>query len=522
MKNFLTPLILLVLLASEKAYAQKIKAPSNSGQKIDSIQIDFSKLKDGSWKNALPDTLAYGGKYIIKIDNINRHLFKVDGTVGQKDFNVDLPSIFGTIKLPGFMTFELPSISPASHFSTIRGTEKMASDSVVIKFAEIKSPLSIIEENYLYLQKVARLSNTIKALQMDCGHGYAAIERMLRDSTNKALSLKDGTSRSEQIEVLGNNSLARIEKARKAGQMLEGLQEELLMKIQAKIDTNDKIIQRWVLSPLKPQSNNFKNESEKYIQAQLDKKEGERRIADVNSTIQRALKMVEELEKIEADNKIQLLVDSYKRINPSNFTYVSDPIKISKDETELKFVFKADTLLTCNYPNKLTMQEDIPTVGGWKVDFSTGVFFSGGLGGKGFFGQEVYYLASSDDSTKTIIREKDAGGRLLMSLGALAHIYKRSINNTKLVISPGVSTTTAFDSFMFHLGLSAIFGRKDRFVITLGTTLKESTILDKRYEVDTPYSTKELPKEVPTIKVFPRGGWFLSLTYNLSSLKKNS
>jgi len=109
----------------------------------------------------------------------------------------------------------------------------------------------------------------------------------------------------------------------------------------------------------------------------------------------------------------------------------------------------------------------------------------------------------------------------LLSIGAFAHLYKRTGRQVIWALSPGVSTTTAFDGFLFHLGGSALLGRETRLVITLGATFKESAQLDQRYRVDATYPTEALPREVPTVKVFPRAGWFVALTYNLSSFKKS-
>ena len=99
------------------------------------------------------------------------------------------------------------------------------------------------------------------------------------------------------------------------------------------------------------------------------------------------------------------------------------------------------------------------------------------------------------------------------------HIYKRTTKKVNWAISPGLSASTDFDQLNFHLGGSAIFGHKNRIVITAGVTLRESKILDKSFKLDTEYNTADLPEAPPAIKVFPRFGYFLSLTYNFSKFK---
>ncbi|WP_373512409.1 hypothetical protein [Persicitalea sp.] len=523
MKKLNGLLLLLLLLCAATAHAQKkgkIGKGKEAKKEKDSpeiLSIPFGEIKQGNY--TWPDTrlnFEYGKTYVIEVTDINRHLFKIEGTVGQKEFNVNLPTVFGSIKLPSFLTFGLPNPAPSPTTFSLKFDEKKNSDSAVSAFFRYEDPLKLVEDNYKYLQKALRLSTTIKALQMDCGRDYDAIHTALLDSASKALDVSQDSS--EQVKALGEGLPKKIEEARVAKGKIEKLQKELLGIIQADIDLAEVGIYNWSLNPTKPESRVYETERDKYTKAQLDKKEGERRMVEANTAVQRALKMIEEMEKLQTENKIQLLLDSYSRINRSNYTYISEPFKIKKDETELKYVFKADTLLTCDYPNRLYLNKEIPTVGGIKVDFSTGVFFN--LGGKKFMGQEFYYSQSSTDTTMTFIREKDAGSRLLLSIGAFAHIYKRRAKKVKWALSPGVSTTTAFDSFLFHLGGSAIFGSEDRLVITLGTTLKESSLLDRKFKEDSDYKTKVLPKDVSVIKAFPRFGAFLALTYNLSSLKK--
>jgi hypothetical protein len=117
-----------------------------------------------------------------------------------------------------------------------------------------------------------------------------------------------------------------------------------------------------------------------------------------------------------------------------------------------------------------------------------------------------------------MIKSKNVGNRALLSIGALMHVYKRSNANLKIAGSAGVSTSTGLEGLNFHLGPSLIFMKKERVILSAGVTFRESAYLDQSYQVNMPYSIKELPKDIPTLKKFPSVGFFLSLTYNLSSL----
>lgn len=434
------------------------------------IIVPFNDIKDRVYQ--WPPSLIHGEVYSIEVTDINRSLFGVEGSVNQRDFNVKLPGVLSGFRLPGFATLSLPETKDA-------GEELLEMpESGQEALREIDHQLETINDCYAYLEEVGRLGNLITNLLRDCERPYATLEEELLRITNAVL-LVDKEGRAEQVAQLRDECLECIAAVRYA--------RNVMVAQALRIPAAD-------VSP---------NASE---------------IAPI---VAMALKKVEEMDKLAKENKIQDLLDNYNRLNRANFTYVSEPFKATKDEVNLHLSFRADTLLACNYPNRLTTQGSIPVVGSWKVDFSTGVFFSGKLGKNHFFGQELYYAGSSEDSSRTYIREKQTGSRLLLSIGAFAHLYKRTGRKVSWALSPGVSTTTAFDGFLFHLGGSALLGRETRLVITLGATFKESALLDRRYRVDTPYPTDVLPKEVATVKVFPRAGWFLALTYNLSSFSKS-
>lgn len=109
----------------------------------------------------------------------------------------------------------------------------------------------------------------------------------------------------------------------------------------------------------------------------------------------------------------------------------------------------------------------------------------------------------------------------MLSFGALIHMYWRSSLPLNFAISPGLSTTTNFDGLNFHLGGSVLIGRDERLALTLGLTLREVKILDKNYTIGNQYISSKLPEMPPTVKMFPKAGWFFSLTYNLSSIGSN-
>ena len=433
------------------------------------IRVPFNDIKDGLYK--WPPSLAYGREYTIEVTDINRSLFGVQGTVNQRDFNVAMPGMASGFRLPGFATLSLPETKDADTAWDIMEMPESGQEAL----REIDHQLETINDCYGYLEEVGRLGNAITNLLRDCERPYGTLEEDLMRITNAVL-LVDKEGRAEQVNQLRDECLECVAAVRYARNV---------------------IVSQMLRIPVTGVSPSA---------------------TDIAPIIGMALKKVEEMDKLAKENKVQELLDNYNRLNPANFTFVSQPFKASGDEVNLHLSFRADTLLACNYPNPLTAQSTIPVVGGWKVDFSTGILMSGKFSNN-FFEQELYYEEGGEDSGHTFIRQKQSGARLLLSVGAFAHLYRRTGRAVSWAISPGVSTTTAFDGLLLHLGGSALLGRETRLVITVGGTFRESALLDRRYQVDTKYPTQSLPREVPTIRVFPKAGWFVALTYNLSSFK---
>lgn len=320
-----------------------------------------------------------------------------------------------------------------------------------------------------------------------------------------------------QANRLNNTLVDFIATAVNAKVALDRLLPAHLSTIKATIKGNmDNIITPWNNSPL-PKTN--PNYAAKFFVVKQATDENETLTAykdSITAIVAKAGDAVTEMKKFRDENKINELVTNYKMINESNFTYYSDPQKIKGDVAKFKLKISAEKPLPCNTPTKVSISETYKTVGGWKVDFSTGLFFN--TGNADFLGREIQYKPVNDSTVQ--IQTKDGGKRVLLSVGALMHIYCRSGKKVNYAFSPGLSTTTAFDGINFHLGGSVLFGMEDRLVITAGLVIREAKILDRNYEFDTNYAKKLLPEAPPTIKVFPKAGGFLSLTYNWSKVKK--
>lgn len=473
----------------------------------DTIKLDFLGI------NNIPkyETVNYGNKYVIKIENLNQSIFKIESKVSQKDYNTDLPDIFKGIKLPAYLNLKLPNTSQDSVINAFRSPYPKSIDYKKL----INNNLVIINHSNQHMLNTSELNNNFKNLLSSCDKPYKEIEKELLSAVNDFL----GTHISDRkvlASTLKSNLEATIINAISANDALDSLVPLHLYSINYILKTNtDNIISKWEKEPSDKRDKKYKNDLLQYLKAKDDNELLSNYKDSLKTVLTKAIESVGEIRKFRDENGVQDLVNAYNIINYSNFTYTSEAIKINSDEVKFDISITSDKRLPCNIPTKTTISETYKTRGGWKVDFSTGVFFNGGNGD--FLGRELLYKPVNDSIVK--IEAKDGGTRLLLSVGALIHIYYRSGDWFNWTISPGLSTTTALDGINLHLGATGIFGGENRFIITIGTTLREAIILDKKYTLDQTYAKKLLPDKPPTIKVFPKVGWFFSFTYNFSKFK---
>lgn len=465
----------------------------------DTIVVNFLDIKHiEKYKSVI-----YDSTYVLKIENLNKSLFIVESTVSQQDYNTSMPGAFKGIKLPGYLSLSLPKVQLESHDRSASVTMAFSDLS-----SQIENDLKKIEKSYLLIRNAIILNNGILNLLSSCNVSYFTIDAqavsMVKNFTGANSSVHDTLSaylKSRLETGIQNAVSAKIELDSIVPLQLKNLR--IIMKTDSiNISKYEKILLK-KRNPTIDTTHNIIMERYHAFQKYTD---------SLKSRMSKAPDIVLEVMKFRDENKIQELIDNFNKINYYNFTFLSDPAKAKSDILKFDIKIKSEKQLPCNIPSKISISETYRVIGGMKVDFSTGIFLN--WGNQDFLGRDIQYKNVNDSTVK--IESKDGGSRALLSVGALMHIYCRSGGKVNWAISPGVSTTTAFDGINLHLGASLILGAENRFIITLGGVVRESKILDRNYSFDTLYSKKDLPAAPPTIKVFPRGGLFLGLTYNFS------
>jgi hypothetical protein len=504
MKNSIKLLLSLplVLMYASIAFAQDAK---------DTIKVDFLNLK------AIPEftRVIYGQKYVMKVENVNRSLYKADGSASQQDYNTEMPSIFKGFKLPGYLNLGLPSTPVDTLLKAAEVNANLRTETVRADYKQlIRENLEIINKSNKKIIETVELDNELKNLFSTCDRYYKDIEKDLLTTVDGFTGTKS-TTRKDQAKGIHATLKTSIQGAVEAKEALDEAVPLHLYAINKTFKMNDTIIKVWKAAPLSKTDPRYKKEFAKYQFAEYNNDALASYKDSLKAVIEIADAEVKEMKKFRDANKIHELVNNYNMINESNFTFMTEAIEVKSDEVNFEIKINSDKQLPCNAPTKVLISETYKTKGGWKIDFSSGVFFNGG--NDDFLGRELKYKTINDSTVQ--IQSADGGKRLLLSLGALMHIYYRTGGKVNIALSPGLSTSTAFDALNFHLGGSAIFGRKNRIVLTGGITMREAKILDKNYQYNTNYARKDVPESPATIKVFPQVGWFVSLTYNFSKFK---
>ncbi len=472
------------------------------------IQIDFLNMA----AKPVYKKVEHGKEYTIKIENINLSIFKIEGSSSQLNYNTVMPEIFKAVKLPGYLNLALPpNPAPAGTDAGASSVRKEVAD----EMDPITNNLLIISSSIEMINATAELNNKFRNLYASCNKTYNAIATSKILEVNTFLSTND-VNETTQATNLESALTSSIQRAIIAKSALDVLVPKHIATIKFKIKNNkNHIIDQWLSDELPKTHPQYHDRRIVYNTAVDENENYNAYIDSLRGLVTKATESVSELKKFRDDNKINELVKNYWMINESNFTYYSDPIKSKSDVVKFDLKITAENPLSCNLPTKVGISETYKTIGGWKMDFSSGLFLNSG--NSDFMGRELQYKSINDDTVR--IEAKDGGKRSLLSIGALMHIYYRTGGSVNFAISPGLSTTTAFDGLNFHLGASAIFGGENRLVLTAGVVAREAKILDRNYVFEKDYAKKLMPEAPPTIKVFPKFGWFFSLTYNWSKLK---
>ncbi|HVZ39531.1 MAG TPA: hypothetical protein VHI13_09655 [Candidatus Kapabacteria bacterium] len=145
----------------------------------------------------------------------------------------------------------------------------------------------------------------------------------------------------------------------------------------------------------------------------------------------------------------------------------------------------------------------VPVTGGWKIDFSAGIFFSNLVNDQ--------FSLKDDNGSRSILKKKSDVANY--GPGALMHVYYKPIG---LGLSLGAFTNN-FTNVQYLLGPSIMFGGSNRFCINGGATLGKVTRLADGLEVGA--TIRSADSDLNTVLTTERLelGWFVGFSYNFTA-----
>ncbi len=205
-----------------------------------------------------------------------------------------------------------------------------------------------------------------------------------------------------------------------------------------------------------------------------------------------------------------IVVIKSELLNPNSYVAISNPIQATEDD--VKFEIKITPKATVNknlHTTTTNFTTHIPVKGGVKIDFSTGFITTGLLHNRSYSS-----TIARDSSSFTISQNKNRN-IANFNVGAFMHVYKSNATNCQLAGTFGIGLNSkTLDDVDFYLGGSAIFGRKNRFVVTAGAALSHVDYLKGSFNIDEAIDITKYSDDLTERAI--RIGAFLALSYNLS------
>jgi len=220
-------------------------------------------------------------------------------------------------------------------------------------------------------------------------------------------------------------------------------------------------------------------------------------------------------------DKIDKGILLYQTIQNENYTIISEPKLIEDDSDYL------DLTLNINNTDGKTLKTITPIriyqYGGLKIDFSTGIAF--GLAGA----KDRSYSLQQPDASSLVIRQNSNYNQFFPSVAAFIHVYGRDYYHSVLpALSFGISTNPAgLEQTSFYSGGSLMFRNSmlKRIILSGGLAAANVNYLKNVYQTGYTYTAGNFKnytnlqalKDEDLIERKFRLGWFVSVSYNLSS-----
>lgn len=208
------------------------------------------------------------------------------------------------------------------------------------------------------------------------------------------------------------------------------------------------------------------------------------------------------------------------------FTVNSPPIQMDGDFVEFDVNItpaKVNNLLP--YEPATGFKVQVPTVGGWRADFSVGPAISLGRGAR----HDKFFLDSSVDPDTDIdpttfgetgiLKKASPPDAIRPGTAAMIHAYRRTGKEASIGLMFGVGV--GFESFddvdlSLYVGPTVVVGKREKFMISSGFSFHRVDRLRGGLEVGTTYNLTDIDLDNITQKLI-RPSCFISLSYALGT-----
>ena len=194
-------------------------------------------------------------------------------------------------------------------------------------------------------------------------------------------------------------------------------------------------------------------------------------------------------------------------IRDAEFTVNSPAIQASGDQIEFSLKIQRNAQLDAKFPTVRVVDRDpfltFDVRDGIKLDFSAGVFVTNV--------RDQAYSTETIDGVNIIRRSGDEDSARVVA-GALMHVYRKKHPWVNWAGSFGLGIT-GDSNLSYFFGVSSLFGRESRGVLSVGTTLGSVERLSGGLSVGDEF---EGTNPVPT-KSTLKFGFFVGFTFNFAS-----
>ncbi len=439
----------------------------------------------------------------FEIDNINPFFNGIAVKAEQKSFVIDVPA-----KFLSMLETKKEETKPASEVTSLN-TDKINSTNFYVESestpdTSFNGKLSNYLHNWVTFQKLVALSDflepqikkelTVNAKSFKNGIKKSTITYLnLTDSNNIEKELADKSSQSYQY-LISNYATLQISCKKQ--------QDSIVTNSTLKSATNKKDGSLTISIVKDSVPDNPYKEVFTYITTVYNRL--------LNETTMKTYQ-----------DKIDKGILLYQTIQNESYSIISEP-KLIEDGSDY-----LDLTLNINNTDGKTLKTISPIriyqSGGLKIDFSTGIAF--GLGGA----KDHSYSLQRQDTSSLTIRKNPNYNKFFPSVAAFIHVYGRDYYRSLLpALTFGISTNPAgLEQTSFYAGGSLMFRNSmlKRIVLSGGLAAANVNYLKNTYQTDYTYTATNFKnytnlkalKDEDLIERKFRLGWFVSVSYNLSS-----